>query len=97
MVVVDIVMDSKQLRGEAKSTRAAVKRIVKDESAMQSDDEQPPEDIVILYHTLVQDGVIPAGYEQEFSTLAGAKAFAPAAARTQQDNSFRKRGSSCLA
>ena len=52
-----------------------------DEAAVQSQDGEPPEDIVILYHTVVRDGAIPGGCEQEFSTLASA--VSPGAAREQ--------------
>ena len=44
--------------------------------------EEPPEDVVILYHTLVRDGALPEGCEREFATLA--KVIAPAAAREQR-------------
>ena len=60
----------------------AMERVVMDETAEQSEEaEVPPDDIVILYHTLVQDSALPAGYEREFATLA--RAIAPAAAREQ--------------
>ena len=29
----------------------------------------PPSDVVVLYHTLVQDGALPSGYESEFAAL----------------------------
>ena len=44
--------------------------------------EQPPEDIVVLYQTLVRDGPLPARYEQEFATQA--KVIAPVAAREER-------------
>ena len=37
---------------------------------------------VVLYHTLVQDGALPPGYELEFATLANL--IGPAAAREQR-------------
>ena len=29
----------------------------------------PPSDVVVLYHTLVQDGALPSGYESDFAAL----------------------------
>ena len=80
-MVPDVVMDSQPRKGESESTESQVARVVMDEAATQLEECEPPEDIVILYHTLVRDGAIPGGYEQEFSTLA--RAIAPGAAREQ--------------
>ena len=41
----------------------------------------PPEDIVVLYQTLVRDQALPAGFEEAFSTLA--PHISPAASRQQ--------------
>ena len=50
--------------------------------ALQRSEDVPPEDIVILYHTLVRDGALPEGFECEFATLA--RVIEPAAAREQR-------------
>ena len=59
-------------------------RVAKDAMDVQARplSEVPPEDIVVLYHTLVQDGALPPGYELEFAALANV--IGPAATREQR-------------
>ena len=58
--------------------------------ALQRSEEVPPEDIVILYHTLVRDGALPERFECELATLA--RVIEPA-----QDGELRTRGGGSLA
>ena len=51
-VVPDVVMDSQQRKGEAESTESQVERA---EAATQSEDGEPPEDVVILAYTLLRE------------------------------------------
>ena len=55
--------------------------------------EEPPEDIVILYQTLVKDDALPAGYEREFATLA--KVIAPTASAGWRTSATWRQQSGC--
>ena len=80
-VVAEVVMDAEPQGQETGGTESVVAQVVMDGNAEPSEEDVTPEDIVILHHTLVQGGALPAESEREFSTLA--RAIARAAAREQ--------------
>ena len=59
-VVAEVVMDAEPQGQETRGTESVVAQVVMDGNAEPSEEDVPPEEIVILHHTLVQGGALPA-------------------------------------